>query len=269
MPKSTSPDNVLRTHRNENFKTVSCAGLDDKRLTYRAKGVFMYLITRPDGWKFYREQVIKMSLDGRESVKTALRELRELGYLKLTPFHDGKRLVGYQWDVSEVPMPDWIAAGGGKTGRLENRSPDPQPAAKQAACNDAGNTIQDNTIEDDTTTKEDVTPGTTTSSGVTFTETFELSWTKYPKRLGGNNKRAAFKAWNTRLKKGATTDEMYAGTERYAAFIRSAGKEGTEYVLMAATFYGPNQHYLESWSPAARSSPALVAKDTLGPGRRF
>jgi hypothetical protein len=48
---------------------------------------------------------------------------------------------------------------------------------------------------------------------------------------------------------------MIEGTRRYAEFCKSTGKVGTEYVMQAATFFGPDQRYLEPWTlPASAGS---------------
>lgn len=82
-----------------------------------------------------------------------------------------------------------------------------------------------------------------------YTPEFEQAWLLYPKRAGGNSKADAFKAWAARLKAGATVEELTEGTERYAGFIRATGRENSEYVKQAATFYGPSAHYAEPWTP--------------------
>jgi phage replication O-like protein O len=76
---------------------------------------------------------------------------------------------------------------------------------------------------------------------------FELAWTLYPKRAGGNSKKAAQAKWKARTRAGVAPDEILAGVERYANYVRATGKEGTEYVLQAATFFGPNDHWKEEW----------------------
>lgn len=89
---------------------------------------------------------------------------------------------------------------------------------------------------------------------------FAECWAEYPKRAGGNSRSMAAKAYRARIIAGATAAELMAGTKRYAAFIRATGKEGTEYVKQAATFYGPGDHYLEPWTlPDADESPAQAS----------
>lgn len=71
----------------------------------------------------------------------------------------------------------------------------------------------------------------------------------YPKRGGGNNWADAEKAYRKRLAEGHTHVEIMAGIRRYAEFNDAAGKTGTEFVKMAASFLGPNKSFLEPWTP--------------------
>lgn len=85
-----------------------------------------------------------------------------------------------------------------------------------------------------------------------YSPDFEMVWQAYPKRAGGNSKSAAFKAWKARLKDGATSEAMLEGVKRYAAYVRATGSTGTQYVKQAATFFGPDRHFEESWlTPSA------------------
>ena len=80
---------------------------------------------------------------------------------------------------------------------------------------------------------------------------FDEAWALYPKRAGGNSQAGARKAWDARIKAGVDPAAMVSGTRRYAAFCTATGKVGTEFVKMAASFYGPQHHYLEAWTPPA------------------
>ena len=83
-------------------------------------------------------------------------------------------------------------------------------------------------------------------------------WVRYPKRAGSNSKAAALKAYRARLAGGVNHDDMLAGVERYAAFVRATGKEGTEYVKQAATFLGPNEHWAEPWDLPANTASQKI-----------
>ncbi|ELJ4824685.1 helix-turn-helix domain-containing protein [Salmonella enterica] len=85
-----------------------------------------------------------------------------------------------------------------------------------------------------------------------YSPEFETAWQAYPKRAGGNSKSAAWKSWKARLKDGVKPEDMLAGVKRYAAYARATGSVGTQYVKQAATFFGPDRHFEESWqTPSA------------------
>jgi hypothetical protein len=76
---------------------------------------------------------------------------------------------------------------------------------------------------------------------------FEQAWAEYPKRIGGNSKTDAQKAWKARRKEGVSVEEMLEGVIRYRKFCEVDGKIGTIYVKHASTFFGPGKHYAEDW----------------------
>lgn len=92
---------------------------------------------------------------------------------------------------------------------------------------------------------------------------FARTFAKYPRRAGGNSRKDALRAWQARLAAGVSPAEIEAGVERYAAFIAATGKEGTEYVKQAATFFGPSEHWTEPWDAPADAKPrtVMVIKD--------
>lgn len=91
------------------------------------------------------------------------------------------------------------------------------------------------------------------SSKEIYSNEFEQAWQAYPKRAGGNSKAAAWKAWKARIKDGVNTEAMLAGVNRYAGYVRATGSAGTQYVKQAATFFGPDRHFEESWQAPSGS----------------
>jgi hypothetical protein len=73
----------------------------------------------------------------------------------------------------------------------------------------------------------------------------------YPKRSGSHRWQDAEKHFRARLREGHTAEEILAGVERYAAFVRADGTEGSSYVQQAATFLGTNKGFLEPWTHTA------------------
>jgi len=93
-------------HRcDERFKTIDLTIIEDITISWKAKGLHTYLISRPPGWKLWHEDLVKRSTDGKASLRSATDELRASGYLKiemLAPDEKG-RFTGYKWTVAQVP----------------------------------------------------------------------------------------------------------------------------------------------------------------------
>ena len=71
-------------------------------------------------------------------------------------------------------------------------------------------------------------------------EGFERVWEAYPRRAGGNPKPLALKQFRKRVKEGVDPNALYDAVIAYARHCRDEGKEGTEFVMQASTFLGPN-----------------------------
>lgn len=80
---------------------------------------------------------------------------------------------------------------------------------------------------------------------------FEKLWQMYPKRPGAN-KSQALKAWNARLKEGAGIEEMQRGVYRYGEYCKAMNVD-SQYIKHAATFLGPDKHYLSDWKATNHS----------------
>lgn len=73
----------------------------------------------------------------------------------------------------------------------------------------------------------------------------------YPARDGGNPRPAAWDAWCARRREGVEPAVMLAGVKRYAAWCEANHKVGTQYVPMAASFFGVKKPgFNEQWAIA-------------------
>lgn len=66
-----------------NFTVVHNHVLRDQRLSYKARGLLTYILSMPDNYRFTVELLTRTSPDGRQSVISGMRELRENGYLTI------------------------------------------------------------------------------------------------------------------------------------------------------------------------------------------
>lgn len=86
-----------------------------------------------------------------------------------------------------------------------------------------------------------------------YTDSFESVWKQYPKRSGDNPKGKAFNAWRARLAAGRTVEEMGEGLARYVTHCTAKQIIGTEFVMQASRFFGPDEAFTNDWAVAAKS----------------
>ncbi len=90
----------------------------------------------------------------------------------------------------------------------------------------------------------------------------------YPLRSGAQPWTKALRTIRARLKEGAQWSDFLEGAHRSAVYCAATDRIGTEFVLQAATFCGPDKHYLEPWEPPRTKSERLQDKN-IDAGRDF
>lgn len=94
----------IKKQYQKGFTTVDNVVLNDTSLSWKAKGLFVYLWSQADEWDFYETEVVKHSTDGIRSMRAGLHELEEKGYLSRKRERVGNRLKGSIWLLSETPQ---------------------------------------------------------------------------------------------------------------------------------------------------------------------
>lgn len=77
----------------------------DSSLSWKARGIFLYLWSQSEEWNFNELEVMRHATDGRDSLRTGLKELEEHGYLERERNRNGKGQVSSsKWVLHEKPM---------------------------------------------------------------------------------------------------------------------------------------------------------------------
>lgn len=101
---------TFRVNKDKNYTTINNTGLKDKRLSWKAKGILAYILTLPDDWVFYREELSRHAKDGLDSLRAGMKELKEYGYLKRFPVRDdNSKIIKWETIIYEVPQSDPVA----------------------------------------------------------------------------------------------------------------------------------------------------------------
>lgn len=82
--------------------------LNDERLSWKAKGIIAYMLSMPDDWVFYIDELVKHSKDGRDAFRSGLKELKDCGYVERKPMKDSEtgKITSWETIVREVPLTD-------------------------------------------------------------------------------------------------------------------------------------------------------------------
>jgi hypothetical protein len=85
------------------FVKVRNSWVRDDRLSRRARGLLAELLSHVDGWSTSVEDLVRKGPEGRDAIHTALRELREAGYLRVQQGRGDRARLGAVEYVIESP----------------------------------------------------------------------------------------------------------------------------------------------------------------------
>ena len=96
---------VVHVKKRENpYVQIDKRVFEDPRLSWRAKGIMGYLLSKPNGWKVNVVDIWGKGKEGRNAVQDCMAELRLYGYADLVTTHDENGVfTGKEWVVSEEP----------------------------------------------------------------------------------------------------------------------------------------------------------------------
>ncbi|MCP1145783.1 helix-turn-helix domain-containing protein [Lysinibacillus endophyticus] len=95
---------IIRVEKNENYVVLDRGLLNDARLSWKAKGILAYMLSMPDDWVFYVEELMKHGADGEKSFRSGFNELKKFGYLERFPVYENHQIVKWETIVYEVPQ---------------------------------------------------------------------------------------------------------------------------------------------------------------------
>lgn len=228
---------ILRNPVRDRYTVVSNKILNDTRLSWDAKGVMAYLLSKPDDWIVRASEVARTGGCGRDKVLRIFRELREAGYIKSTyPRGDDGTVHGEVIEINDgEPEVE-------ETGSRISRTPE-KP--------DSGFSVDilstDSLPSTEKETNTDNCPKRTYPSG------FMTFWEAYPKKVG---KGAAESAWK-RARINGHLSELLDSLDKQKASDQWA-KDGGQYIPNPATWI--NQRRWEDEVQKPQSVETMYAR---------
>jgi len=96
------PPYINRVEKDKNYTVVNNGYIFDIRLSLKAKGLLTMMLSRPDDWVFYMDELQIHSTDGEKSLRAGFKELLEHGYVKKFPIYENRKIVRWVTVVYEV-----------------------------------------------------------------------------------------------------------------------------------------------------------------------
>jgi len=94
----------FKQHKKINYTIVDNAFINDKELSWKSKGILLYLFSRPENWQVMVADLINKAADGEKALRSGLQELETLGYLSRFTQRDEKgKFVKTVYEVFENP----------------------------------------------------------------------------------------------------------------------------------------------------------------------
>jgi hypothetical protein len=105
---------IVRGDHESHFTIIANDVMRDSRLSFRARGIHHFLLSFPSGWRIDSNAIARAGKEGRDAVRSALRELEECGYLTRRREQDDRGRWSTRAYISEIP---------------ENQTPSPEKPA--------------------------------------------------------------------------------------------------------------------------------------------
>lgn len=94
---------TIRVGKRKRFTMVDRSTVADVRLSFRARGVLLWLLDKPDDWTTTADAIATHGTEGRDAIRSALRELESCAYLVRRKWRTGTGTWQSEWTVYERP----------------------------------------------------------------------------------------------------------------------------------------------------------------------
>ena len=96
---------IVHIEHRSHWTGIANAMLEDHRLSFKARGLLAYLLTKPEGWETQTTQLSHASdHDGRSAIYSALEELTTYGYATYEQPRQAGRFIKGGWTIRETPQ---------------------------------------------------------------------------------------------------------------------------------------------------------------------
>jgi len=101
--ESAKNASIIRVIKNRNYTVMSNQHLQCKELSLKAKGLMSLCLSLPENWNYTISGLVSLSQDGPDGVKSALKSLKQFGFLKIEKIRNSKGVFESIYTFYENP----------------------------------------------------------------------------------------------------------------------------------------------------------------------
>ena len=94
---------VFRINKTKNYTIMSNYHLQDKNLSYKAKGLLSFMLSLPSDWDYSLSGLVAISKESKDCIRSILNELKVNHYLQIEKQRGDKGLFEYNYLIYEIP----------------------------------------------------------------------------------------------------------------------------------------------------------------------
>ncbi|MBO5095696.1 MAG: hypothetical protein J6D28_06395 [Bacilli bacterium] len=95
---------VFKIEKQKNYTVMSNYHLQDRNLSYKAKGLLSFMLSLPEDWDYSMKGLVAVSKENIKAIRTILNELKEHGYLEIVQTRGEKGYYKYEYIIREIPI---------------------------------------------------------------------------------------------------------------------------------------------------------------------
>lgn len=95
---------TISKNKENPYLVINKYPINDPNISWRAKGVLAYLLSKPDGWQVREQDIVNHAKDGRDAVRATIKELVRAGYVQKQRKVDGWKFGNMEYFVHEMPI---------------------------------------------------------------------------------------------------------------------------------------------------------------------
>lgn len=95
---------VFKIEKQKNYTVMSNYHLQDRSLSYKAKGLLSFMLSLPEDWDYSMKGLVAVSKENIKAIRSILNELKDHGYLEIQQTRGEKGYYKYEYIIREIPL---------------------------------------------------------------------------------------------------------------------------------------------------------------------